>query len=292
MFVNVTHYEQGKVSILSRQGTEFPLTEFQEIVNTIIENVPVGYQLHGELLCVSGESPASYLPREEGNGILNSVAKGGKVPEGISLRFVAWDIVDYDTIVNKTTSSKTYYDRYNRLTTHLQYVVNNSVKVVPTRFVYSKEQALEHYSEMLAQGKEGTVLKSCDFKWKDGTSKEQLKLKLEVDVDLVITGFTQGEGKYSHLFGSVSCETIDGLLKVNVSGMPDKMREYLSEHREESIGKVMCVRGNMLMKPSKSNDKYSIFLPRCVEVREDKVVADSLVQVIEQFDNAIKGEKK
>ncbi|SAK92066.1 hypothetical protein AWB76_06756 [Caballeronia temeraria] len=54
---------------------------------------------------------------------------------------------------------------------------------------------------------------------------------------------------------------------------------------------IIGVRANAVMKPSESNDRHSLFLPRMVEagLRLDKSEPDTLAQVIAQFDAAVKG---
>ena len=42
------------------------------------------------------------------------------------------------------------------------------------------------------------------------------------------------------------------------------------------------------MEPRKEGGKYSLFLPRCAEIREDKTVADTLEQVKAQFESVVK----
>ena len=49
----------------------------------------------------------------------------------------------------------------------------------------------------------------------------------------------------------------------------------------------MTVRGNSVLKPSESSPVHSLFLPRFVEIRTDKTKADTLAQVLAQFDAAV-----
>ena len=52
----------------------------------------------------------------------------------------------------------------------------------------------------------------------------------------------------------------------------------------------MAVKANEIMNPSASSDLYSLFLPRFVEFRADKTVADTLQSVIGQCAAAKNGE--
>lgn len=70
MFANVDHYADGGVAIRSRQGSEFPIEKFPNIVAEIQVRTLSGNQHHGEFVVVRDDA---VLPREIGNGILNSV---------------------------------------------------------------------------------------------------------------------------------------------------------------------------------------------------------------------------
>jgi DNA ligase-1 len=145
---------------------------------------------------------------------------------------------------------------------------------------------------MLAAGKEGTIIKDGVAIWRDGTSKQQVKLKLEAECDLVIVGFTEGNGKNKATFGSIRAQTSDGLLEVGVSGFKDKKqkgmptRSEINDMRKELLGTIMTVKFNDIMYPSEDGKLYSLFLPRYAEFRRDKTTADSLERVIEQYEAA------
>lgn len=286
MYCNLNIDAEGGVQILSRQGSSFPVDKFPWIVHDT-QCYDDNTQLHGEMV-VCFRPDGAILSRKIGNGILNSVLKGGDFPEDCNPVLIVWDKIPLSESVPKGSYKVPYKERLTDLE-DLTLGWASNIRVAPYKVVYSKEEALEYYSELLAEGKEGIVLKHPQAFWRDGTSKEQLKLKLEVDVDLVIKDFTEGKGKNASTFGAVICESFDGKLSVGVSGFTDDERVALSNNREEMIGQIMCVRSNMLMNPSKNNALYSLFLPRFVEVRQDKRQADSLQEIIDQFDNALKG---
>ena len=161
------------------------------------------------------------------------------------------------------------------------------VQLIETKLVFSWDEAFDHYLQFVEQGLEGTIIKHPDALWRDGTSKEQVKLKLEVDVDLEIVGFTEGKGKNEKLFGSITCRSSDGLLEVNASGFSDNLRESIFDCKDKLYGTIMTVKSNNIMPPTSSNPYYSLFLPRFVEFRDDKTEADSLQQIQDQFDSAM-----
>lgn len=281
MFANINHYPDGEIQITSRNGSEFPLNEFFNLLIDIKEVFNKGTQSHGELLVYrNGE----LLPRQIGNGILNSVLKNGNLPDDCEIHYEVWDNIPLECVKSKGKCLIEYSKRLEGIS-----VENSSlIHLIETRVVYSMKEALEHYSEKVSQGLEGTIIKYPNAIWKDGTSKEQIKMKVEVEVDLEIVGFNPGNGKNEQYFGSIIAVSSDRKLKVNVSGFSDEVRKWIHENRDSLMNTVMTVKSNSLMKPSESNEYYSLFLPRFVEFRQDKTEADSLQRIIDQFDSSIK----
>jgi DNA ligase-1 len=278
MWTSVNHHTDGTVTGLTRQGGEQPEKFFSDIFKHIKTFFPAGYQYHGEVLV---DHNGKYLPREEGNGITNSIAKGGELPSGMKLVYVIWDAVPISHIDSGVSNTR-YSVRFS-LMNSLHY--SDVVKLAKTKVVNSMKGAFVVYNEALAAGEEGIMLKSGDLPWKDHTTSLGAKLKLSVDVDLKIVGFTEGNGKYADLFGAVMCETSDGLLKVNVSGFKEDVRKQIHATRAALLGTIMTVTGNEVMLGTPA----SIFLPRFAELRADKKTADTLQQVIDQFENAKQG---
>lgn len=290
MFANVNHTEDGDVTILSRAGTQFPLEYFSHLVEDVQKVFPKGTQSHGELLI---RREGKVLPRQIGNGILNKVSKGGVLPEGDEIVFLAWDQISLSAVVPKGTYNIPYKKRFEELKEQL--VDATHIELIETRIVHNMEEALEHYREILDLGLEGTIIKDANGIWRDTTSKHQVKMKLEVDVDLVIVGFNPGNGKNESTFGSIVAQTSDGLLEVNVSGFIDLpqdgqlTRAEIWAMKDEIIGTIMTVKSNGIIESKGKPGIKALFLPRFEEFRNDKTEADSLARVVEQFDNAIKG---
>jgi DNA ligase-1 len=286
MFVNINVFPDKTVELTSRAGSVFPMDKFENVSNEVSATIRPNTQTHGEVLV---KRNGKVLPREIGNGILNSVLKGGDFAQGDFPSLLVWDQIPLDQVVSGNKYKVPYKDRFDDLCHQLE-----QIDIIPTRIVYSMEEALEHYTEMLALGYEGTIIKDPNAIWEDTTSKFQVKFKLEVDVDLEIIDFTPGKGKNASTFGSITCASKDRGLVVNVSGFKDKpqkgllTRQQIYDMRDKLMNTIMTVRGNGIMVPTKSNPVYSIFLPRFVEFRIDKMVADTTQQVIDQFDNAVK----
>lgn len=286
MFVNIIRRDGGEILIQSRNGSIFPMSEFGSLVSGLeqMSGFYDGTVLHGEMLVTDvGGKP---MPREEGNGMLNSVLKGGGFPHGFYPTVYLWDIiplVDYNAGV---------YDKpYNARLFTIQKMVADcpspSINIIETRTAFSMEEARSHYTEMTECGKEGTILKDPRSIWKDGTSKDCVKFKIEAEVDLLVTGVNEGNGKNADTFGSLVCQSSDGLVEVAVSGFTDADRVRIAGELDQWIGKrIITVRANNLMPIPQNGGKRSLFLPRFVEERLDKTEADSLDKIEEIFRNA------
>jgi len=283
MFTNIDVYDD-EVVLTSRAGTIIPTDKISHIPEFAEKYINKNTRLHSELVVYENGLP---LPREISNGIMNSIANGGTLSnDNQTVRCMIWDQIP---LSNANTGEKydvPYHTRFDSLKEQVgEY--SELITIIPTLIVNSYKEALDHYFEMLQSGKEGTVIKTRTGIWKNTTSKEQVKMKMEVTVDLRIIKFNEGNGKNAKTFGSVMCETSEGLLKVNVSGFTDKQRETMAKNQEDYIGKIMSVTSNKLLTPSPSNKFYSLFLPRMSEIREDKFDADTLSRVKEEFESVI-----
>lgn len=273
------------VEFTTRNGRQYDADKphFYKLVSLIREYVMRGFQLHGELLV---KENGKILPRHIGNGILNSILKGGELEPQYELEYQVWDVIQISSFKPKGAYHIPYIDRYQMLVDWVSDL--DSIQIIETKWVYSMEDALADYKDKLSKGLEGTILKDPHSIWEDKTSKRMWKFKLEVTVDLQIIDFTEGNGKNADMFGSMTCITSDELLEVNVSGISDEFRLQIHNNREYYRYKIMAVTSNALMEPRKEGGKYSLFLPRCAEIREDKTEADTLEQVKAQFESVVK----
>lgn len=291
LFANIDH-EVGNnvVRITSRQGSQFPIAAFPLLEHEVRSRLRPGTQSHGELLVVRD---GAILPREIGNGVLNSVLKGGSFTGNDYPVYQVWDQIPLTAVKTKGRYEVPYAFRIIELEGQLSNTKGISIGLVPTRVVHSRDEAMTHYREMLSQGFEGTIVKNPTAIWIDGTSKDQVKLKTEFDVDLVVTGVVPGRAgtKNEGRAGSLSCATSCGKLRTDVTVKNEKMRADVDRDPSAWIGRIIAVRSNMPLSPSESNDLHSLFLPRMVDdhYRPDKTTADDLQRVLDQYEAAIRG---
>lgn len=297
MFANVS-LTDGEWTFRSRNGSVFPkgtFTVIEQTLNEMISNFDVvlmdsklqsdnveDYVFSGELLVL--DEDYNVLDRSTGNGILNSLLQTGLLKEeysGLSFRFVMWDLYLKDYKKDKST----YRDRFETL---FEVVNNNSaldnytkfshLKIIDSTLVYSPEDVHKITVEYMGKGEEGTIVKNPKAKFKNGTSKDFIKMKVEFECDLVVTGWIEGKGKNENTFGSLVCESSDSKLVVNVSGFTDKQREEIAKDIDNYMGKIITVKANDIIS-NYLNDKKALYLPRFVEFRLDKDTADSLPEI-------------
>jgi hypothetical protein len=256
--------KDGKCEFRSRNGKEINLLgnleqEFISLANG------VNMVFDGELLV---EVEGNIQDRQTGNGILNKAVKGTiSAAEAASVSATIWDVINYDTF--KSGKGKIVYQvRFSQLESM---PLPNKIRLVESKVVASFEEAEEIFKEYLAQGQEGIILKDLSGVWEDKRVKTQVKFKAELDCDLKIVAIQEGTpgSKYEGMIGAYICESADGVIKVDVgSGLSDDDRK-----NRDVVGKILAVVYNARIKNKQGEE--SLFLPRAVEIREDKTEADS-----------------
>lgn len=284
MFVNVAMMDTG-VFMFSRQGTPLPSRGFIDVLNELHERFEAGQQLHGELLVKKDDA---VLAREIGNGMLNKVIKGGDWAPGCYPILKLWDSVPLSNIESGQYAAP-YSARLRAIHEALRSTEGAYVSLIETRLVHSLKEAYAHYKAKLLEGKEGTIVKRPTMPWRDGTSKEQIKLKLEAPCELRVVGVVPGSGKNASTFGSLLCHSACGQLVVAVgTGIDDKLRKEIHDNLDDWIGAIITAKANGIMYSSDADKKpHSLFLPVFVERRLDKDEADDLSRIEAQFENAV-----
>lgn len=266
--------------------------------------------------CVlNGELTMDGVPRYESNGIIASIIdicgkkdertdkentkkleafekKHGSFEKALnSIRYTVWDVITIDEYFNK--SSKTpYLNRLSNVERIIREAGSTMVQMIESRIVHSYKEAMDHFQEVLATEvngvpQEGTILKSEVGEWKDGKPTWQIKMKLEMDLDLVIVGFNYGTKgtKNENVISSLNCESSDGLLKTRPQGIKEDMMQYITENQDKLLGKVVQVKCNGLSHDKDGN--YSLLYPAFVVIRDDKDTCDSL-EGIKNIENMVK----
>jgi hypothetical protein len=225
----------------------------------------------GELVCVNPDM--TYMSRQISNGIINKAIKGTITEkEAESITFTAWDIVD-------ETSTIPYEQRFKKLEDAfmLNGVFAPKFRLIENRVVSNMKEAEEWFKEALMDGQEGIILKNIQSVWQPKRVKDMCKFKAENEADLKVIGWEYGTGKNSKRLGNLVLSTEDGLLTVSVgTGFSDAQRDEYT--KEMMLGKIVTVKYNMKIKDDNGN--WSLFLPRFVEIRNDKDEANKLDELL------------
>ena len=268
------YVHNGIVEFKTRSGESYRNPVLEEILKTL----PDGYYL-GEFTLGRADNPDAN--RAEGNGNINS-----DNPDFNNIHYTIWDMLTEDEYTLKD-SKRGYDERFETLTKTLETLNSSLVRVVPSLRVNNIKDALNVTSEWMNKGLEGGVLKSSKMKFKNGTSKEQLKIKLKVDVEVRCTGFIEGTKgtKYEGKNKVITFENDEGTIKGQCSGMTDSMVDEVTKNPEKYIGKVLSVQFNDLTK-AEGHEFYALSHPRFMERRDDKDYTDSLEKAIQLRDMA------
>jgi DNA ligase-1 len=151
------------------------------------------------------------------------------------------------------------------------------------------QEVQDFYVKCLENKEEGSIIKNHNAIWKNGTSTEQYKVKLEFDCELEIIGFNQGDANkiFADTLGSLICASVDRKLQVNVSGMKEDIRYEIWDNRDKYLGKIITVTAHRVL----NKTGYTLYLPRLKEIREDKTNADTLERILESEQNALYSKK-
>lgn len=288
----------GDIILESRQGelSYFP------------EGIPLYYDLR-EIMgiynqcVVTGELVLSCEPdRPKANGIITSIMKyyqnlesrPDKENSGILKKFEekhgnmgvylqalemhVWDLIPADNFVNGSCNTP-YETRFDQISYAISALGLTHVKVVETKHVQTPEQALEHYSSAQARGLEGTIVKSASAGWKSGKPTYQVKLKLEMELDLKIVGFKYGTPgtKNEDWISVLELESSCGKLSTAPGGMKEDLMKYVTANMDKLKGTIVSIKCNGITNTAKG---YSTMHPSIVELRTDKKTANSLEECL------------
>lgn len=284
----------GEVELLSRQGEVSNLkgAKFIEELSQLDDCV-----LTGELTIDGIEN------RAIANGIVTSIMdiiqkaeergeketekkikafteKHGDMSEMVNrLRFTVWDMITIDEYLS-ANSERQYYKRLFNLIGVIDKYKFTNVELIETRDVNTYSEAMEHFLDAQRRGLEGTIIKSPIAGWKDGKPTYQIKMKLEMDMDLRIIGFNYGNKgtKNENVISVLQLESECGLLKTSPGGMTEAMMADITERQEELLGTVVQIRCCGL---SQTDKGWSTQHPSIVELRSDKMTCDTLESCIE-----------
>lgn len=271
----------GKVEFRSRNGKQLEIAS--DLLGRAFVELAKQYGcdcvFDGELLVVNefGEP----LDRKTGNGILTKSIKGTQSEaEGSLVRATLWDAIPVNAFLLGKYEVP-YQTRFNELVSkHHKFsrksILNHLISIVETVKVdslYDAQRVFENYFKL---GFEGTILKDKNGIWEDKRSKGQIKFKGELECDLKIVGWEEGTGKNKGRLGNLILESEDGKIRAGVgTGFTDADRDSI---KPDVVGKIVAIKYNARIQDKRGNVE-SLFLPVFVEIRDDKTIADSSIEI-------------
>ena len=233
-------------------------------------SLPEKYVFTGEAL-VWNEERTAPLPRKISNGILR---REDKTQDEIDrIFYTCWDCLPYKNFVEKRFDVP-YTERFERLCHFFEQANSPKLKTVNTWVVNTIDEAMAKFQEQYELGEEGIVVKAFNQPWVNGKPSGQVKIKAEKSCELRMVDFIEGKGAYSGMVGAIRCISEDDLLEVFVKPRTQADAIELWNNRDRYFRRILEVKFNEVI-TSESKDKYSLYLPVFVEIRDDKNVADT-----------------
>lgn len=306
-FAEIRGVELDDVKLLSRAGNEYHgLTDLKyeliEMFKQVQDKHPEGICVDGELVYIpevkklgldflmdddsSSENVVSL--RSESNGIANKALKQTITQnEAKSMSFQVWDLIPLD-VVYGDSKSDSYSIRFFDLKDLI--VKSKRLILIESTLVHNIEQAREIYKSYVEEGLEGIILKNRDAMWENKRSKNLLKFKEEIMVDLRIVDVQQ-HSKDETKLGAIICESDDKKIRVKCgSGFSDTTqtkvkgkwidipfedldelnRTKLWANREALIGQIVEIKCNGWITAEGRTSNVSLFLPIIEKIRHDK----------------------
>ena len=312
----IVNKEDATIKFISRNGKELKSEYLSSTLVPLLRVAPTSVSISSEMLVIGDDGKV--LPREEGNGKISSLAHRetttvnyqdkidnakpnakSKLIEELRLKNEEWEKTEKNILFRIWDAPELscwyagkdpmiYEHRFAKCRQIVEDAQINCFTLTPSKEVWSLEEAWAVYAQMIEQGEEGIVLKNKHAAWADGTSKHQIKFKEKKQCELLVTGWNPGEGEFKDGIGSLICESSDGVVKVNISGMKRWQRGLVPVDDKDMskglklmnnfdlncyTGKIITVEFNGVL-AKKGSDGLSLFLPVIIEVRDDKDVAD------------------
>lgn len=152
--------------------------------------------------------------------------------------FHIFDLLPKSVFAEGTPAKWSYLDRRKCVEEFAALAVKGGpIKAIPRYLVNSVEEIHTLYEAVRARGLEGLIVKDPEALYVRKRSHAWMKIKAEETVDLYVTGWEPGTGKYEGLIGAFIVD--HNGVPVNVgSGLSDELR---SEDPNEIVGRMIEV---------------------------------------------------
>lgn len=265
------------VRYFTRNGKEY-LIRNPELDKQFLD-MATSYDTVGASCVFDGELYRKGFNRVKSNAIATKLVRDtASADDHKNVSIVLWDVIPLDHF----TAGKSNLEYYKRLADlrELQNTVNSDyVTVADTKTFEDLYSIREYNAKLIADGEEGVVIKNTKGLWEAKRSYYNIKMKEELESELVVLDVAEGNNKYVGMCGALQCASSDGLVTVSVgTGLTDALREqWKPANKADIVGSIITVRHNGIIQDT--HGAYSLYLPRFIEVRFDKNEADDLIKI-------------
>ena len=202
--------------------------------------------LDGELCWTRADGTVDFnqTMRIVGSGVDEAIRKQDEVG---NLDFVMFDML-WDQIQGSMMRWR-YEDRRNLMLADAGYYVDTSPYVHNLRTMRLPVPSITLYETWVAKGYEGAMLKNPNGLYVPGKrpANNWYKLKKWETIDVIITGYQEGLGKYAGMVGAIEFSFWEPKSRTRYyagkcSGIDDSLRAAMSTNWDTYIGKVMEVK--------------------------------------------------
>ena len=276
----------GNVRLYSRNGQEYTHHVHEDLIADLANWMPKDSVIDGELAIISrtfdiGRRRVPVTDFNKTMRILGSGAERGRglQPELGIISLIAYDIPRWDGV---WLNDEHLSDRRAALKENFPFgserVFLNPQFTDPSRF--------GELFDLLVENKvEGIIAKNTTslYVFDNRPNNTWYKVKAATTLDMIVTGYTEGKGKYEGFIGTIEFgrHTDEGVVYVGrCSGMTDELRRAISADRDAYLGKVIEVKSNDLV--GTKNEYRTPRHPQFVCFRTDKNPEDCTGEELKQ----------
>lgn len=273
-------YNQGSVIVKSSSGREL-----QQIPDSLqSECDQFAKEMGQQSFILDGEFLHTEVPRQSSNGLFNKMLKGTANSDEINgMVYHVFDVLSFDTY-EKGKCDISLTQRVSTLEHLFSRVETQTMKLVEYHIVYDENQVHSLNKMFLGEGEEGSVVKNMDSIYQCKRTADWVKLKQEIDVDLVVTGWTPHK-KDPEQIGALLVESSDGKIASAIG-----TGKWLTQERRRELMKLamddelegMILQCTIHDVTKNQAGEFSFNLPRIEEVRYD-TEADSFEKIMDQI---------
>jgi len=252
----IVHDEEG-INLYTRTGNLLN-TKFPQLEEELAEVLPYGSVIDGEVAFIDHAEKiggqdvpvVSFNKTMRIVGSLPEKARANQVALGKEISLILFDVLKWRS---QDLLGMPQIDRIDLIYKEFDYTIGNPMSKIWLGNVYTDpSDFLNIYDQLTELGVEGLILKNRSALYSTGkrANKSWYKIKTTKTAEVIVTGYTEGNGKYEGMIGAVEFSAYqDGeLVRVGrCSGLTNEERQDITDHQDEYLGRVFEVKFNDLV---------------------------------------------